>query len=62
MDPRTVSEVLRLDRLEKRAKSYFLRGQERNSLPRLVRAARLETKANARMIKIMTREIEACSH
>jgi hypothetical protein len=61
MEHRTTSEVLRLDRLEKRAKTYFKLGKDKGNLTRLVRAARLETKANSKMIKIITCEIEAFS-
>jgi hypothetical protein len=52
-------EVLRLDQLEKRAQAYFKIGRTKSNLPRLIRAALLETAANARMIKMITREIEA---
>lgn len=62
MGPQTVSEVWRLDRLEKRAQAYFSIGRTKSNLTRLVRAARLETAANARMIKIITAEIEAQAH
>ena len=59
MDYRTTSELLRLNRLEKQAQSYFEIGLARADLTRQVRAARLETAANSRLLKIMTREIEA---
>lgn len=59
MDYRTTSEMLRLNRLEQRAKSYFRIGRAKSDLTRLVRAARLETAANARLVKLLTREIEA---
>ncbi len=59
MDPWTVSEVSRLDRLEKRARAYFKIGRSKSDLTRLVRAARLETAVNSKMIKLITREIEA---
>lgn len=58
----TDSEVSRLDRLEQRARTYFHIGRAKSNLSRLVRAARLETAANARMIKIITAEIEAYAH
>jgi hypothetical protein len=59
MDYRTTSEMLRLNRLEQRAKSYFKIGCTKSDLARLVRAARLETAANSRLVKLMTQEIEA---
>lgn len=59
MDYRTTSEMLRLNRLEQRAKSYFKIGCTKSDLTRLVRAARLETAANSRLVKLMTQEIEA---
>lgn len=59
MIPQMASEVSRLDRLERRARAYFHIGRTKSNLGRLVRAARLETAANARMIKILTQEIEA---
>jgi hypothetical protein len=60
MDHCTISEVLRLNRLENRAKTYFKAGKAKGDLTRLVRAARLETAANSKMIKIITWEIESC--
>ena len=59
MDYRTTSELLRLNRLEKRAQTYFKIGAARADLMRQMRAARLETAANSRLLRIMTREIEA---
>jgi len=59
MDYRTISELLRLNRLEKRAQTYFKIGAARADLTRQMRAARLETAANSRLLRIMTREIEA---
>ena len=53
------AEVSRLDRLEKRALAYFKIGRSKANLARLVRATRLEAAANAKMIKILTHEIEA---
>lgn len=59
MIPQMASEVSRLDRLERRAQAYFHIGRTKANLGRLVRAARLETAANARMLKMLTAEIEA---
>ncbi|MGO9132495.1 MAG: hypothetical protein ACLP8A_00385 [Methylovirgula sp.] len=53
------AEVSRLDRLEKRAQAYFKIGRSKANLARLVRATRLEAAASAKMIKILTHEIEA---
>jgi hypothetical protein len=59
MDYGTTSEMLRLNRLEKRAQDYFRIGCTKSNLTRLIRATRLETAANARLLKLLTREIEA---
>jgi hypothetical protein len=59
MISQTASEVSRLNRLERRAQAYFHIGRSKSNLGRLVRATRLETAANARMLKMITAEIEA---
>lgn len=57
MDHRTALEVLRLDHLEKQARAYHDRGRESGNARLMVRAARLEEAANAKMMAIARVEV-----
>jgi hypothetical protein len=61
VDHSTAREVLRLDRLEKRARAHQERAFETSNTARAMRAARLETAVYAKMMEIVGREVTTYS-
>jgi hypothetical protein len=61
MDHRTAGEVLRLDRLEKRARVYQERAMDAGKTARAIRAARLQTAVYVKMSKIVSGNVTTYS-
>jgi hypothetical protein len=50
-------EVVRLDRIEKRARKYFERAAHYSNAHRMLRAAKLEAAAHTKALKIVAAEV-----
>jgi hypothetical protein len=57
MDYRVAREVLRLDRLEKRARAHQRAAIQTSNTARAMRAARLQTAVHAKMMAIVGGEV-----
>jgi hypothetical protein len=54
-------QIVRLDRIEKRAQKAFDRAARNNNVPRMSRAAKLETAAHNRAVAIVTAPVRPFS-
>ncbi len=61
MDHHTAVEVLRLDRLEKRANAHLERGLRAGNTASVRRAARLETAIHVKLMSILGSEVTTYS-
>jgi hypothetical protein len=57
MDGFVELEIVRLDRIEKRAREYFERAARKNNVQRMMRAAKLEKAAYDRSMTIVSAEV-----